>query len=808
MPKWLKISLKVLGGFILLFILLAVGVTIYVSNNKEKVLAQVIKKMNENLDGTLTVGDIKPSFFSNFPDVSLALKNVVIRDRQFPKHHHTLLDSKDFAVSVNAAALFKGVISINNVDINDATIDLYTDSTGYSNTAVFKKNKKDKVKTEANESNSSTQLKRFSLTNVNFTINNQKANKLFNFGVDQLNGKMTYPDTGWHANLHLDVLAKSLAFNTKRGSFIKNRQINANMEASFNEKTGKISVKSNDFDIGGDVFGLNALFVTGEGDDSFAFHLTNDKLRWRSASAMLAPNIQRVLNRFNIEKPIAVKAIISGSFGGGDPYFHVSAVVDNNKLTIPGGTIDDCNFNALFTNENIKGKGFTDANSIIKLSKFKGSYNHLPFSIDTGSITNLEVPIATGNFKANFPVTNLNYLLTGDVAKFTKGNVDMSLRYKADIINLQLTKPVVQGTINLKDANVRYIPRNLNLTNSSISLNFTGNDLLLNNIRLQSGQSIVRMEGVVKNFLNLYYSAPEKILIDWQVSSPQIYLAEFLGFLNSAKPSHAPARPSANSGDMVKRLAEVLNSAKADMHMRINELHYKKFLASNVTADLLMSEDGIRINQVALKTSGGSLKLSGNLVQKQKVNDFIIATDIKNVDVSKFFYAFDNFGLTDLTSENLKGNLSAQTSTTGSITNTGEMVKHSIRGKVKINLQNGALIKFKPIKSVGKFAFPFRDLDNITLSTLNGDFDVMGDKITINPMEISSSVLNMDVAGIYGLTNGTDIALDVPLRNPKKDEEITDEEELKKRRFKGIVLHIRAHEEEGKLKIGWNKNHK
>jgi hypothetical protein len=807
MPKWLKILLKILGALILLFIVTAVGITIYVANNKEKVLAQVIKKLNENLDGTLTVGDIKPSFFSNFPDVSLALKDVVIRDRQFARHHHTLLESKNFNVSVNAAALFRGAISINNIAINNASIDLYTDSTGYSNTAVFKKNKKDSIKTEANEGNSSTQLKKFSLANVNFTINNQKANKLFNFTVDQLSGKMNYPDTGWHAAVHLNVLAKSLAFNTKRGSFIKNKQIQTDLEAGFNEETGKISVKSNNFDIGGDVFGLNALFVTGKGDDTFAFHLTNDKLLWRRASALLAPNIQKVLNRFNLDNPIGVKALISGSFGGGDPYFYVSAVVGNNRLTIPGAVIDDCNFNAVFTNENIKGKGFNDANSIIRLAKFKGSYSHLPFTIDTGSVTNLEVPIATGNFKANFPVTNFNYLLGSKVAKFTKGTADMNLRYKADIVNLKLNKPVVQGTINLKDVSISYIPRNLNLSNSSISLNFIGNDLLLNNIRLQSGKSIVRMEGQVKNFMNLYYSAPEKILIDWQVTSPQIYLAEFIGFLNSTKPSGAPVKRR-NSGNVVEQLATVLNSARADMHMRINELHYRKFLATNVNADLLLSEDGIRINRVSLKTSDGSLRLNGNLVQKEKVNDFIVASTISNVNVSKFFYAFDNFGLTDLTSENLKGYLSARTSTVGSITNTGDIVKHSIRGKVLLNLKDGALLNFKPIRSIGKFAFPFRDVDNITLSSLDADFDLMGDKITINPMEISSSVLNMDVAGVYGLTHGTDIALDVPLRNPKNDAQIIDKEELKKKRFKGIVLHIRAHEEEGKLKIGWNKNHK
>ncbi|RYE21629.1 MAG: hypothetical protein EOP42_25595, partial [Sphingobacteriaceae bacterium] len=61
---------------------------------------------------------------------------------------------------------------------------------------------------------------------------------------------------------------------------------------------------------------------------------------------------------------------------------------------------------------------------------------------------------------------------------------------------------------------------------------------------------------------------------------------------------------------------------------------------------------------------------------------------------------------------------------------------------------------------------------------------------------------------IYGLNNGTNIALDVPLRNPKKDEDITSKQELKDRRMKGIVLHILASDgENGKIKIGWNKNH-
>jgi len=138
-----------------------------------------------------------------------------------------------------------------------------------------------------------------------------------------------------------------------------------------------------------------------------------------------------------------------------------------------------------------------------------------------------------------------------------------------------------------------------------------------------------------------------------------------------------------------------------------------------------------------------------------------------------------------------------------------KIIPGSINGPLDVNLQNGALINFNPIGTVGKFAFPFRDLKNIKLQTLDAHFDVHGDMITIYPLKFSSSALNMDVAGVYGLKSGTDLTLDIPLRNPKKDTTIQNERKLAKKRYKGIVLHIRAKSDStGKIKIGFNKGKK
>jgi hypothetical protein len=810
MPTWIKISLKIIGSLLLLLILILVGLSIYISTHKEKVLTLVTTELNQNLNGKLDVGGIETSFFTSFPDLAITLKNVSVKDKEWARHHHTLLDAKNFDVAVNTAALLKGTISINHIDINNASVDLFTDSTGYSNTSIFKKSspKKD----NKSESSSSAELGKFSLKNVNFTIDDQKAKKLFSFAVSELKARMDFPDSGWTANLHLNVLAKSMAFSTTHGSFIKGKVLEGDLAAGYNQKTGDINVTSSDFTIGGDDFGIIARFAVGKKPASFMFHITAPKLLWSHASQLVTPNISLKLNMFNMDSPIGVDAKIAGSFsGGGDPYLYIAADVKHNRLTIPGSVIDDCSFKGVFNNTYAKGKENGDENSIIRLAHLTGTYNHVPFAIDTGSIINLIKPIAVGNFRADFPAADLNYLLVG-VAKFNTGTANMALRFNADIVNYRINKPTFAGNINLKNSNIVYVPRNLTFKNTSLSLDFTNNNLILNNIRLQSGKSIVLMQGRVDNFLNLYYNAPEKILVNWQINSPQLYLGEFLGFLNSNHSETAASTKStstANSGNVVKQLSVALKKAKATMHIRAANVHYFKFLATDATADLLLSKDGLQLNNVSLKHAGGFLKINAGLVQGSTKNRFTVNTVISKVNVREFFYAFDNFGLKDLTDQNLKGFLSARANITGYVNNAATLIPGSVDGMMDINLQNGVLINYQPLISIGKFAFPFRNLHNISIPVLDAHFEIHDRMITIHPFQITSSLINADIAGVYGLTNGTDITIDVPLRNPGKDSTITDAAERAKKRNKGIVVHLRAKDDgTGKVKIGRNKDHK
>jgi hypothetical protein len=804
MPRWSKITLKILGSLVLLILLVYTGLGAYVNFNKKALLLTITKQLNSNLNGSMTVESMDPTFLRGFPGVSIGLKNVIVKDKQWARHKHTLLESKNFNLSVNTLGLLTGTIEIDKIGIDNATIYLYTDTTGYSNTSVFKKKDKNKKPTQEG-GGSDMEVRKFDLNNVKFIMDNQKGHKLFEFVVDDLKGDIDYSWSDWEANIRMKTFVKSLAFNTRRGSFIKEKLLSGPFNIKYTDKDGIINIAPNTLNIGDDPFIIGASFDTSKGNTDFKINIEVKEILWRNASALLAPNISTKLNMFNLDRPIHVFCTIAGNMGpGGDPAITVKAVVKENKLTTPGGSVDNCSFAGTFTNKYVKSKGTSDANSSIKLYGFKGIYAEMPFSIDTASINDLDSPIATGVFKSKFEISKLNNVIGDNMLKFGKGTADVNLAYKADMVNFVLSKPYVKGVIDIKNADVTYVPRKVSFKNTAIALNFTDRDLFIKNIRLQSGKSIVYMDGSIANFLNLYYNSPEKIQLNWKIRSPQLHLGEFIGFLGTRKPKAKKRTPKSNFSD---NLNEAFEMSKVNMNIKVDKVYYNKFLATNANADLLLSESGIAIRNVTVKHAGGSLKLNGSVTQNRGVNRFTVHTALTNVDISHFFYAFDNFGLSSLTSKNLRGYLFSKTDISGMIGEQGNLLPRSLNGTVIFDLKEGALLNFDPIKSVGKFAFPFRDMDNITFNNLNGKFDVNGEKVIINPMQISTSVLNMDVAGVYSMGQGTNIAVDVPLRNPKKDEDITDKRQIKERRMKGIVLHLLATDgEDGKIKIKLNRN--
>jgi hypothetical protein len=796
--KWFRIVCRVLLFLSLLLVLGYTALAWYMHTHKKEVLASITKSLNDNITGTLSIGDMETTFLGGFPGVSVALKNVLLRDSLYSTHGHTLLKAGNAQVSLNVLALFRGAVQIKKIAISNAAINLYVAPDGYSNTAVFKK--KPKGETGNAGGGSLPELRKISLDNVTFTADNRKKGKLYRFKVHRLDGALEYTAGGFEAGVDLKALAESMAFNTARGSFIGNKELDGSFDISYNEEKGVLDFAPEKLMIGDEKFIISAQLGVGA-NSKFRINIENKSILWKNAAHLLSKNITDKLMMFDIKKPIAVTCLLDGDFNSeGDPLIDVHATIKNNTLVTPGGNVENCSFSGRFINEHVKGRGLDDANSAITLSGFTGEYFGVPFTIKKAAILNLEKPIATGDFSSEFKMEKLKGLVDDNLLKFGKGTASLKLTFRADVVNYRLAKPLVNGKIAIKDATVTYVPRRLEFKDVSVGLDFTRDNLNISQIELHTGKSTVKMEGSIKNFLNLYYTNPDKVVLEWNMYSPSLHVGEFMAFLGGRQKAKQRI-PNSRKGNFTDGLDLLFEKANIDMRLKVDKLYYNNFYATDARAVILLLDNSVQIKKLGLNHAGGTVQLTGAM-QQGNTNRYSINAQINNVSVSRFFAAFNNFGLDKLKSDNLKGYFSSQANVSGYINSNGGLVPKSMDGRVNFNLKKGRLLNFEPVVDVGRFAFPFRDVKNIEFYDLKGALDVQGEKVKIHPMQISSSVLNMDVEGTYSFGKGTEIYIDVPLRNPKKDRRITDKEELAKRRNRGIVVHLTAKDDEdGKVKI-------
>ncbi|QIH39183.1 AsmA family protein [Flavobacterium sp. Sr18] len=793
-------------GFLLLgivaFLVIASAVlSVYFKNNKAEIVTQINAKINENITGTIDIGDIDYKFFKGFPNMTLALSQVELKDSLWSLHKRTLLKAEQIEVRVNVLGLLSNEINIDKIEIQQATLHLFKGKNGIVNTNIFRP----KPKSKKSKSSTDSKVKEVALDQVHFISENQLGHKLFDFNIVALRSQIDHDSENWHTNLYLKTLAKSMAFNTKRGSFIQNRMVEGVLKVDFSEPKNQISVATENFGIGEEFFDINAHFSLDKNKSPFDIAIKTTIL-WRDASALLSANISTKINQFDLKKPIDVGCTIIGDMNvTGDPEIVVTTKIKNNELTIPDGIITDCSFGATFTNQYKKGAGCNDINSTITLTDFSGKYKTIPFAIPIGIISNFEKTTASGSFKSDFAVSRLNEIVNANLMHFSDGQAKVNLDFKFDVVHLKIQKPLFTGSVAVKNATVNYGPRNLTFVKTDIQLDFTEQALLIKKINFKDRRNMVFMEGKIDNFLTLYYENPEKMVVNWDIYAPFLDVKQFVGVFTST--SKKAPKTKSKKDDFSDELYSVIEMSQMALHVKADKMVYSKLEATNAKATILLLNNTLIVKNGWVQSVGGSIAFDGQLVPDG--DHFLLESNAKinRVNIGRFLAGLNNFGIQSFEPKNIEGFLTASAALKGKLLSGGELKTNSLSGAAKFKVVQGALIDFKPITNIGKFAFPFRNVNHIVFSDLSGNFKINGDLVDVNDLKVSSNVLNLDVNGVYSFNRGTNLAMTIPLRNPKKDELITDEAEKAEKRTKGIVLHLLAVDVDGKIKIRWNKNH-
>ncbi|XZF14287.1 AsmA family protein [Chitinophagaceae bacterium MMS25-I14] len=804
MPHWLKIILRIAAGFIGLFIILWFILEIYISTHKKQILRTVTEQLSEQVQGTLTIGDMEPTIWRTFPNVAVLLKNVSLRDSLWNRHHHDLLQANKIYVRLNTRKLISGNIEIQKITASYGRIYLFTDSSGYSNSYLFTPKPKNPGK-ETKKHHFSCD--KFSLEEMQLIFEHKIKNKLFRIDIHSLDGKAVKENEIWNTTFDLRARINDFNFNTEKGSYLRNANLKANLKVTYNPKDKHLYVPDQPLQLNAETMSLEANFYFGMKPPPFDLHLHTNKIKFREVVSWLSPNISCKLDSINLMQPIKVEAYIKGVMKFRDtPQIAVLWEVKNNVLQTPFDNFTDCSFKGSFFNNITPGKGHNDMNSSIQVTNVKARWMGIPFMSDTAELVNLVHPYIHFGLNADFALSDLNDLSEEMPFHFNSGRAKFDLKYTGSVAKSDTLLPEMNGTVTLRDVNFIYLPRGLDITNANATMEFKKDNLLFHDVSVHKGGTLLHMTGDAEHIMRFYFADPGKVSLHWNITGPQLNLGDFLSFVGRRKKGtivvNAKKERSKQANRVLSQMNKVLDEADVNIDVHINRLNFRKFSAQDVEAHAVLESNNINLKQIHYHHADGDMEITGKISEAERNNPFNIHATISNVSVDKMFYGFENFGQHAIQAENVKGRLSAQIDMTGQMTEGAAIIDNSLYGTIDFQLKNGAIINFDPFTKVSKFAFKSRNLDNVMLKDLSGSLQVAGDKIIIPPLHIVSSALYLNVQGVYGPPSNTDIAIELPLRNPEKDASDKDNPNSITPRKKGLILNLRAKDgPDGKVKI-------
>ena len=752
-----------------LLIIIYTAAYIYLSVNKKELLADVRKQVSEKFSGDIQIGNIELSFIDQFPAIAVLIENISIKDSQFAQHGHPLFTAKKVYSAISILRLLQKNNPLSRIEIDDAQLYIYTDTSGYTNTYLFKPKNADTAKTE---SKAKTEIENITFENVRLVMNNQLKRKLFDLDISSLHCAMENTDSTIIIKTDNDILVHDLSFNVQVGSYLKEATLKGDIDLVYHKKLEQLSFQGKSVNIKDHPFDISGAFTFTD-QPFYFFKVATKNVGYDFAKNLLTKKLSKTLSIVKLGRNLDnVSSYIAGPLNGGEPSINIQWKCSPNNIVSPIANFTDCSFGGSFTNELKKGEPRCDENSRLSIDNFSGLYEGIRVVSKQVFITNLTFPVIDCDVKSDFGLSQINALLASNTFELKEGKGSLDIQYKGPIENNNRSNTTINGSLTLTNGQLYYLPTKIQLNDVNCTIAFKNTDVYVNNFRSSVKGNKLVINGVGKNLLAFMGTNTSKANINWSVYSPSINMNDFNSLLQKRPEIVSRKTNVSKLGNASAEFDQILQQANFHVTVKANELLYKKFKAANVIASLGLQDENWTLNQISMQHGGGSMFINGELNQKSnRYYSSNIQVSMENVDINKVMYAFDNFGQPGISYTNLNGKLSAKASVVMDIDRDMQQRPENMVGTIDFSLKNGALLHYEPMKKIQSVIFKKRNFDEIHFAELKDRLEINNGEVKINRMEIQSTALTMFVEGLYSQQGNTDISIQVPLKNLKRRDE-------------------------------------
>lgn len=795
MKKLVRYSVRVLAIVIILLIILWMGIWAYVKYNKADLISKISSRITAKSKAESHIGDLSANLLKTFPFISVELIDVEIKDSLWKIHNKTFFAAKNVYLRLSPLGLFNKSRGIGKVIVTNGQLHLFADTT-YYNQYILRSDNPGKKRASA--------LPDIELINSELIIENPSRQKYHHLSLREMIITSAEDRSTQTFDISTDMLVKSLAFNTNKGSYLKNKNVSGDFKLVLDRTNKRLSFSDISLLVDNEIFNFSGVFSVDTARRDFNLSIRSNKLNFNKTVELLPDSTRLKMKPFSFEKPVSAEVSISGQTRYRFlPLVAIEMNVANNIIHTPGGTFNNCSFKAKFNNELITGDPRLDVNSVFELSDFTGTFETIPLASKHIKVSNLKNPYLECDIKSSFNLPALNDLTGSTTLQFLKGSGLVDIVFKGPISGRDSVDAGIDGVVSVKNATIKYVPRNVTLSQCTGNFVFKDKDLHVEKFSARTGDTELSMNGDAENFLSLLDISPEKLTLRWNVYSPQLHLKDFRSFLARRNIQAAKKSPGNNFRKTAGKIDKMFTDGDVFMTLKTPRMNYKRFDAKQVDAEVLLTSNRIDLKNVSFGHANGSMKMVGTVTEGVSKNAVFLTSTLNKMDITALFYAFGDFGQDAVTTKNLKGIVSATVNLNTAITDEAEVIPESMLGTIDFLVENGELNNFEPLEKISLSVFKKQDFSSIRFADLKNRLQVKGTAVIIDKMEIRSTALILFAEGVYDVKKGTDMSIKFPIRNMVKKNDSVDLISSDIRT--GPSIRVRAKTgDDGKLKISWD----
>ena len=416
-------------------------------------------------------------------------------------------------------------------------------------------------------------------------------------------------------------------------------------------------------------------------------------------------------------------------------------------------------------------------NHQLKIDSFNFGFDKANHVSGSALINKPDNPQISARLKARMNFAQLGKLLPSQYLEMKDGYFKMDLDYQSplyDTLNAEnyLLGANLNGTAEIVNGNIFYNYRDFEFDNIYGHFRFDQKALYIRDLDLKVNNNRLIADGLSSDFFPFFVLPDRRVYFDLNVASPRFDFGGFTAPYGLGKDTLLAVVEADSTLGMLSKtgsfIDQLLDKGSIDMQTDFKELVYHEFAANNLTGNISLQTDTVRLSKLQMEVAKGTFSIDGSIsdvaFHQPKMQ---IAVQLKQNDTREIFRQFEDFGQDKLSYKNMEGQASADINFKADINSNYSILPETMYGDMYVKLSGGQLIDVDALKKVSGFLFRKRQLDHILIDTLETFTHIRGSDLYIDRFYLHSSSFDFRVEGIYSLreNNKTRILFAVPVSN-------------------------------------------